>query len=56
MGLFFAFLLIALPTAAMLYDFYKGGENTMLNPQTATPQGAAPSASAPLSTPTETSE
>ena len=56
MGLFFAFLLIALPTAAMLYDFYKGGENTMLSPQFATAQRTAPPAAPPQNTPTETSE
>jgi hypothetical protein len=54
MGLFFAFLLIALPTAAMLYDFYKGGENTMLSPQPATPQRAA--APPPPTTPTDRTE
>jgi hypothetical protein len=33
MGLFFAFLLIGLPAAALLYDFRKGGDNPMLAPQ-----------------------
>jgi hypothetical protein len=33
MGLVFALLLIAVPAAALVYDFWKGGENTMLKPQ-----------------------
>jgi hypothetical protein len=32
-GLVFALLLIAVPAAALVYDFWKGGENTMLKPQ-----------------------
>jgi hypothetical protein len=33
MSLFFALVLIGLPAAALLYDFRKGGQNTMLIPQ-----------------------
>ena len=35
MSLFFALVLIGLPAAALIYDFRKGGNNTMLTPQMA---------------------
>ncbi len=38
MSLFFALVLIGLPAAALLYDFYKGGNNTMLTPPGTAPQ------------------
>ena len=31
MGLFFAFLLIGLPAAALIYDFRRGGDNSMFS-------------------------
>ena len=54
MSLLFALILICLPAAALIYDFYKGGSNTMLAPQfartTASPAPAAPQAPAPTPT------
>jgi hypothetical protein len=51
MSLFFALMLIGLPAAALMYDFYKDGQNTMLTPQLVRSTFASPG---PSATATET--